>query len=631
MNTHATRIPPASPRRVSPALVLGLATAIASLGASSAFAQATWVGDTDNDWNTAANWSSDPSNPSGNFTINTATGNYPVLSANSAFTPTDVLIGSATGQSGRFDHTAGAVSLAVVGANGNWFKVGQSGGAGAYNLADTSLTGQSGLTTFGQGTGSLTVGKFFVGGAYFAANGAGTVNINTSGTLSAQSTQSFTDGSANQNASIVVGRGATGSGTLNLENGTVNSAGQFWVGSLGAGVVNQTGGTVNVGSNLLLARNNNNTQAGDGTWNVSGAGTVNIEGDLVLAYAGNADSQGAMNIGAGGSVNVATTTKRWLIVNQWDSTQGALNISGGTLNLNANTDIRFSTGNGSVGTSGGTGASVVTLSGGAITSYSGNGTGATTTAVVDLNRAGASVNNTFNLDGGTLTISQVMTTNDTGTATFNFNGGTLKASNTGANFIDLGGAGQTAVVKAGGAVIDSNGFDVTVPQALLAGDGAGGLAKNGLGTLTLSGANTYVGDSTVNAGGLTIGSTGSMLFAVTDADSTQVLVLGTSSFTFDGTMKLDLGGVTVGSGSWLLIDADALATSSFGSSFAVQDNGGLLAFTKNGSVWTSDDDLWAFSEETGVLTLGAIPEPAGAAALLGAFALGAVALRRRRG
>ena len=65
--------------------------------------------------------------------------------------------------------------------------------------------------------------------------------------------------------------------------------------------------------------------------------------------------------------------------------------------------------------------------------------------------------------------------------------------------------GLTAAnVKDGGAIIDSNGFDVTIAQPLVAG-GTGGLTKNGAGTVTLSGANTYTGATTVNAGTLVLG------------------------------------------------------------------------------------------------------------------------------
>jgi hypothetical protein len=76
---------------------------------------------------------------------------------------------------------------------------------------------------------------------------------------------------------------------------------------------------------------------------------VNSENDFIVAFAGSGagGSYGILNIAAGGIVNVATTTKRWMQMNQWDTVPGTLNVNGGILNLNANTDLRFSTGNGS--------------------------------------------------------------------------------------------------------------------------------------------------------------------------------------------------------------------------------------------------------------------------------------------
>jgi fibronectin-binding autotransporter adhesin len=61
-------------------------------------------------------------------------------------------------------------------------------------------------------------------------------------------------------------------------------------------------------------------------------------------------------------------------------------------------------------------------------------------------------------------------------------------------------------VRNGGAVIDTNGFNITIGQILqhsvLGGDSAtdGGLTKKGAGALTLSGANTYTGTTTIQAG-----------------------------------------------------------------------------------------------------------------------------------
>ena len=102
----------------------------ASLPAGLAWAQATWTGATNQDWNTASNWSTSPANPSGNVTVNTATGNYPVVSANPTFTPVDIIVGGGGG-TGQLDQTAGTLATGA----GNWMSIGSAAGSeGAYNL-----------------------------------------------------------------------------------------------------------------------------------------------------------------------------------------------------------------------------------------------------------------------------------------------------------------------------------------------------------------------------------------------------------------------------------------------------------------------------------------------------------------
>ncbi|MBN2216558.1 MAG: hypothetical protein JW719_04195, partial [Pirellulales bacterium] len=61
-----------------------------------------------------------------------------------------------------------------------------------------------------------------------------------------------------------------------------------------------------------------------------------------------------------------------------------------------------------------------------------------------------------------------------------------------------------ANVQAGGAVIDTYGFNVTIDAAMVedAGSPGGGLTKLGIGTLALGGVNTYTGDTTVVGGAL---------------------------------------------------------------------------------------------------------------------------------
>jgi fibronectin-binding autotransporter adhesin len=112
---------------------------------------------------------------------------------------------------------------------------------------------------------------------------------------------------------------------------------------------------------------------------------------------------------------------------------------------------------------------------------------------------------TINLEtGGTLAMNK-LTYLGGGNNIFNFNGGTLKARSSSAAFIATPTNGVTTInVKSGGAIIDTNTFDITITRPLLedAVSTGGGLTKNGAGLLTLGGTNTLTGDVTVNAGGL---------------------------------------------------------------------------------------------------------------------------------
>jgi autotransporter-associated beta strand protein len=89
---------------------------------------------------------------------------------------------------------------------------------------------------------------------------------------------------------------------------------------------------------------------------------------------------------------------------------------------------------------------------------------------IGLNYGGFGGYGILNLNGGVLATPSV-TMRDVGATSFlNLNGGTLKAKANEANFLaNLTGA----YVYGGGAVIDSAGYDITIPQPLLAPDGQG--------------------------------------------------------------------------------------------------------------------------------------------------------------
>ena len=123
----------------------------------------------------------------------------------------------------------------------------------------------------------------------------------------------------------------------------------------------------------------------------------------------------------------------------------------------------------------------------------------------------------------------------------NFNGGTLAPLASRADFLQGLGA---AYVRSGGAIVDTEGKDITIAQSLL--DAGGGLAKNGLGALTLTGTNTYSGLTLVNAGTLLIGPAHRAPGTVAVADSAQLGLLsdapGSSAQLLSATLGSSTGG-----------------------------------------------------------------------------------------
>jgi autotransporter-associated beta strand protein len=164
-----------------------------------------------------------------------------------------------------------------------------------------------------------------------------------------------------------------------------------------------------------------------------------------------------------------------------------------------------------------------------------------------LDTTAATAASAVNLNGGSLT-SGAFTKTSTGagrTATINFNGGVLRAAAASTAYIPAA-AGLSGKVKDGGAIIDTNGFDVTVAAPLEA-DGTGGLTKNGLGALVLSGAATYTGPTAVNVGKLQLETSLTTSASVSVADDAtlevaplQTRVVKTGNVTIAQNARLDL-------------------------------------------------------------------------------------------
>ncbi|NQX01824.1 autotransporter-associated beta strand repeat-containing protein [bacterium] len=122
------------------------------------------------------------------------------------------------------------------------------------------------------------------------------------------------------------------------------------------------------------------------------------------------------------------------------------------------------------------------------------------------------------------------------------------------------------------------------------------LLKSGSGLLTLSGANSYTGTTTVNAGTLVLADNAGLRFLITDAAATRIS--GSGSLILNGDFTLETAAVTVASGSWILVDTAGLQET-FSNTFTI--NG----WAQTANVWTrvSGAQTWTFSEATGLLEL----------------------------
>jgi len=103
----------------------------------------------------------------------------------------------------------------------------------------------------------------------------------------------------------------------------------------------------------------------------------------------------------------------------------------------------------------------------------------------------------------------------------NLNGGTLQAAGS-IELISNANDHIAVNVLSGGAIIDTQAFNASISESLRDG-GGGGLTKNGTGTLTLTGANTYTGNTTINAGTLEV--SGSLASTNIAVSATTTLVL----------------------------------------------------------------------------------------------------------
>jgi autotransporter-associated beta strand protein len=459
--------------------------------------------------------------------------------------------GTLTLAGGTLDNTSGAAmtlpqNYAMTWVNGFGFK-----GTNALNLGTgaVTLSGSTSSVTLNVSASTLTVGGAISGPFGLTQTGAGTLQLNAADTFTGNTLVSggvlmLGSATALQNSTLDTSgagsinfggltaatvAGLTNGGALTLSNTTpaavTLSVGNTNVSSTSSAAIGGLGGITKIGSGLL-ALTGNNTYGG--VSNIS-AGTLQFQGASALP------SGGSIGIG-GGVVSIA---------NDGAGSGGTISLNSSNINLTAGAtvgiDARGLTGANSNnvvsfgalnnGTTANAFASTInfTAANGYTHAYSALGlSGLTGQGTTLAPQANTSVIVTGNV-----------TNQESGTTVGHFDTLTLGGSSTG-----------NAILG-----VISNAYSYTT-----VGNGDTRVTKTGPGQWTLGGANTYIGPTTISAGTLALGPSGSISsFTISIASSATFDVSQVSGFALLNSQSLSgagnatvNGSMAVSSGAYVL-------------------------------------------------------------------------------
>jgi autotransporter-associated beta strand protein len=435
------------------------------------------------------------------------------------------------------------------------------------------ITGAGGLTKNGDGTLSLSGSNSFAGN--LAVN-AGALNLTAGSlTLPGGGNPNFTIGSVATRAAVNVSGNATLSSPATgkfLRLGTQGGIGLLSNGptslvtfnTFGIGIGNTGGGSAGAIYNTGTFTNLSGTYVGndDNTYGyIRNAGSAYFNDNVHIAHndvtAGNG-ATAVMDVLAG-SVFKAGAGTFWLNDQNRAYTgsgaNAALNVTGGTLTFLGNS-YQWNINNGA------NNYAAVNVTGAGRIVMTGNGG-------FGLGRNNTDTNSraTFTLGGGgTLEAAYGFTTAAATAPTFTFNGGTYRA--TAANADGLIQSGILAFVQAGGAVVDTAGFNSKIAAVLRAPTG------NGVTNIILGGATSgYIGAPMVKIIGDGVGAAAIANFDPVTGTITGITVTSPGSGYTTATVTLEGGSGTPGLGA---TPGTATATAQLGP----VSSGGLV---KNGA------------------------------------------------
>lgn len=483
--------------------------------------------------------------------------------------------------------------------------------------SNNNTTAVSDLIIHQYNTGGLTINSVIANGtgaSTFTKSGNGDLVLGGTNTYTGQTFLNGGVTSISSNANL--GDQSTGA-AINLNNATLKATANVILsnGSVGTNnrgiVLNGIGGTIDVDPTFTLtvggafSGSGGLTKIGSGTLDVRSVVNISapivVNGGTLLFGAATSPSRADLTVGSSGTVNISGNG---VFV-------GSLSGSGIVTNTGANAN--FSVGGLSNDTTYSgqlTGALNFQKLGGGTTTLTGAGNNYTGTTIVG--QGTLAVSGSGALPTGTAVDIQGAT-------------GTLNISGLTASSLTIGSLtsiANSSVVLGSKNLIVGNASS-TAAAGIISGEG-GSLTKNGLGTLTLSGANTFTGGVLVNNGTLATSTTGTFGSGdVTVADGAR-LTFGNNSSLFDtGTLFFDKDSAS----SIISLSFSGAETFS-----KIQDT--VSSTFLDSGTYTADDLNTFFSTSVftgaGSITLSAIPEPGASAAIAGLGILGFAALRRRR-
>jgi len=503
---------------------------------------------------------------------------------------------------GTFDINGQAVTIGALSGTGGAISLGSGSlttSSGTNTILASVISGNGSFTKEGAGTLILTGNNSYTGGTTISAGtlqlgdgsigGIGKVgsgNVVNNGTLAANLglvssvlLDNVISGSGNLTKSgvgtLILGGNNTYSGTTTINGGTI-IVGNGATGTLGGGDV------VNNGA-LAFNRSNTFTLAN----NISGTGGLTDNGFGLLIITGT-NSYSGQTVSNGGSIQIGA-----------GGTSGSLGtgdvVLGGLANLtfNRSDNITFGgniTGNGGVMQSG-SGALILTGN----NTYNGGTTIAAGTLQVGNGGASGTLGSSGIVDNGALVFNRSdiftvinsisgngsLTQAGTGTLILNssntYNGTTtIKSGGT----LQVGPGGTNGTLGSGNVVdngtLNFNHIDSISISNIVS--GSGGLGQIGIGTLTLTSANTYTGGTTINSGAtLQIGNGGNTGSIVGNVANSGILIVNRSD-------NIAFGGAISGSGSLTKIATGTLTITGANTyTGGTTISGGTLQIGNNGT------------------------------------------------